>query len=165
MTTLVTVSIPDGVYEGQEFIIEYEGQQLTVVCPGGCGPGSDIDLEVPTGGSSSADAGAPPQQVDVTVPDGCFPGDEFTVDFDGQSFNVTVPDGVSPGDALTVEVPRTETTPPRAPPSAPKAPKPVPPAPAPAPAPAQREKPPASKYLKGLEIPSFKGPRRCVLLP
>ena len=36
---MVTVNVPDGVFEGQEFLLEYEGQQLTVCCPDGCGPG------------------------------------------------------------------------------------------------------------------------------
>ena len=53
-TTTVMVTVPDGVYENQEFVIEYEGQQLTVCCPEGCGPGVDINLEVPvaTGGEA-----------------------------------------------------------------------------------------------------------------
>ena len=57
MTTMVTVAVPDGVYAGQEFLMEYEGQQLSVTCPDGCGPGSSIDLEVPTatGAAGAAD--------------------------------------------------------------------------------------------------------------
>ena len=34
-TTMVTVNVPDGVFEGQEFMLEYEGQQLAVTCPEG----------------------------------------------------------------------------------------------------------------------------------
>ena len=108
-TTMVTVNVPDGVYEFEEFIMEWEGQSLSVVCPAGCGPGSEINLEVPT------TSGAPPAQVEVVVPDGCYPGTEFTVEFDGQTFNVGVPEGVRPGMALLVDVPRQSATGPPAP--------------------------------------------------
>ena len=109
MTTMVAVTVPDGIYEGQEFVLEYDGQQLTVVCPDGCGPGSDIDLEVPCAtGDSSASGAAAPNLVDVEVPDGCFPGMEFTVEFEGRAFNITVPDGMSPGEILAVDVPPAE---------------------------------------------------------
>ena len=176
MTTVVSVTVPDGVYEGNEFVLEYEGQQLTVTCPGGCGPGSDIDLEVPVGkGSGSGDpTGSPtsvlPNLVDVTVPDGCFEGMEFTVEYDGQSFNIVVPAGVNPGEAITIEVPAPEVaaspmkslkTPPK-PPSERKPPKPKENAPPPYDPPPVREKCSAKKYLSGMDIPSFKGPRKGV---
>ena len=61
-TTTVMVTVPDGVYENQEFVIEYEGQQLTVCCPAGCGPGVDLHLEVP---ASTAGAGALAAGVDA----------------------------------------------------------------------------------------------------
>ena len=57
-TTMVTVNVPDGVYAGNEFVLEYEGQQLSVVCPEGCGPGDEINLEVPAapgGGGGDGD--------------------------------------------------------------------------------------------------------------
>jgi hypothetical protein len=98
MTTEVTVNVPDGVYGGDEFVIEYEGTQLAVVCPDGCRPGDAINLavELPQPQGSS---------VNVAIPDGCLPGDEFTVEFDGQAFNIVVPDGCRPGQEITVEVP------------------------------------------------------------
>ena len=101
MTTMVTVTVPEGIYEGQEFLLEYEGQQLAVICPDGCAGGDDIDLEVPiaTGGAAA------PNLVDVAVPDGCLAGSEFTVTFGDEEFNITVPDGVNPGEMMTVEVP------------------------------------------------------------
>uniref|UniRef100_A0A7S2E335 Uncharacterized protein n=1 Tax=Haptolina brevifila TaxID=156173 RepID=A0A7S2E335_9EUKA len=177
---MVAVSVPEGVFEGQEFILEFEGQQLSVTCPDGCGPGSEINLEVPlaTGAETS---GAPEQQlVEITVPDDCFPGMEFTVEFDGRSFNIAVPDGVNPGDPLTVEVPAEEAPPP-ARPSPSKAPVDNKPSPGPkrepngrenqpsqappesqkaaAPPQKKQEKPSASKYAN-LAIPAFKGPRK-----
>ena len=168
---MVAVTVPDGVYEGQEFIMEYEGQQLTVTCPDGCGPGSDIDLEVPLPtGAPAADSTAPPNLVDVTVPDGCFPGMEFTVEFEGRSFNITVPDGVNPGELLTIEVPpandfaspaKATKTPPK-PPSERKPPKPKEAPAPPPPAPLPQKKPSAKKYLTGMVIPEFKGPRKGV---
>ena len=99
MSETVVVTVPDGVYEGHEFTMEYKGQSLTVVCPDGCGPGDDINLTIDLPGGAAA------KSVIVVVPDGCYPGDEFTVDFDGTSFNIAVPDGVGPGQEITVEVP------------------------------------------------------------
>ena len=77
-----------------------------MVCPEGCGPGDEINLEIPaaSGGAGSGDA-PPPSTVEVTIPDGCFPGMEFTVDFNGRTFNIAVPDGCEPGQPLQVEVP------------------------------------------------------------
>jgi len=187
-TTMVTVTVPDGVYEGQEFIIEYEGQQLAVCCPDGCGPGSDIDLEVPAapGGGGNA-SGAAPSLVDVEIPAGCYPGTEFTVSFDGREFNIVVPDGLNPGEMLSVEVPSAEDGAHAKSPALPKSPavlmSPPPRAamPPPKPKPAKvnlqdipafrgagggeapkRDKPSAAKYLAGLDIPTFKGPLKGV---
>lgn len=155
-TTMVTVNVPDGVFEGQEFMLEYEGQQLAVTCPEGCGPGSEINLEIPVpeggGAGPSGAAGAPPQQVEIVVPDGCYPGMEFTVDFEGREFNIAVPDGVEPGMAILVEVPPAEGAPPEEPPPLPP-PREEPPPPPPPP----RQKPSASKYLSGTSIPPFRG--------
>jgi len=177
MTTMVTVTVPDGVHAGHDFIIEYEGTQLTVCCPDGCGPGSDIDLEVPVATGADAASGAAPTLVDVEIPDGCYPGMEFTVEFDGREFNIVVPDGLNPGEMLTVEVPMGEHHLPNSP-ALPKSPAVLksPPPPRPQPpkmslpeipgfgggAPQPREKPSASKYLAGLDIPSFKGPLKGV---
>ena len=99
IATTVAVIVPDGIHEGMEFIMEYEGQQLAIICPPGCGPGTEISVGVPA-------AGGPPMQVEVEIPPGCYPGMEFTVDIDGQTYNVGVPMNVSPGDALLVDVPR-----------------------------------------------------------
>ena len=165
MTTMVMVTVPEGAYEGQEFMLEYEGQQLTVCCPDGCGPGSDINLEIPV--ATGEGGAAPPNLVDVCVPDGCFPGMEFTVSFDGQEFNITVPDGVGPGEMMTVEVPSAAPAPPAQPSPAPE--KKPPPKPKEqmklaeipdfrgAPSGKPKDKPAASKYLAGLDIPPFRG--------
>jgi len=93
----VTVNVPAGVYPGEEFTLEYEGTQLSVVCPAGCRPGDAINLTVDMPPAQSA--------VNVVVPNGCYPGDDFTVDFNGQTFNIAVPDGCYPGDEISVEVP------------------------------------------------------------
>jgi len=173
-TTMVVVAVPDGVYEGHEFVLEYGGQQLTVCCPDGCGPGDEINLEVPAGDEdSSTGAAPPPNLVDVAVPDGCCPGMEFTVEFEGRSFNITVPDGVNAGEMLTVEVPAAEDAP---------SPAPEPKQPAPGKQKMQisnmeipafrggssasqapkREKLDAAKYLDGLDIPAYRGPMKGV---
>ena len=95
--TTVIVCVPDDIYEGMEFSMEYEGQQLAVVCPSGCGPGTEISVLIP--------APQPSMQVEVEVPIGCYPGMQFTVELEGQRYNVGVPEGVNPGDALLVDVP------------------------------------------------------------
>ena len=154
-TTMVTVNVPDGVYAGNEFVLEYEGQQLSVVCPEGCGPGDEINLEIPaaSGGAGSGDA-PPPSTVEVTIPDGCFPGMEFTVDFNGRTFNIAVPDGCEPGQPLQVEVPP-EDPPPEQPSSSSAHEQQRPPPPPPPPPPPQ-PKPDANKY-GNLHIPPFRG--------
>lgn len=184
--TMVTVTVPDGVFEGQEFLLEYEGQQLAVCCPDGCGPGSDITLEVPVATGAGGSGAAPPNLVDVAVPDGCFEGMEFTVTFEGREFNITVPDGVSPGEMITVEVPpgpeddgrspglpkspalrKSPLPAEEQPPPKPKAPMDLKEIPAfrgaPSGAPSgQQKKPSASKYLAGLDIPAYRGPLKGV---
>jgi len=129
MTTEVTVAVPDGIYEGDEFTLEYEGTQLTVVCPDGCGPGDEINLSIDLPPAEDAPAA---QQVNIVIPDGCYPGDEFTVEFDGRAFNIGVPDGCEPGMELTVDVPPAEEE-----------------APAPAPAPSR------DKY-RNMDIPPYR---------
>jgi len=181
MTTMVVVTVPDGVYEGQEFTLEFEGQQLAVCCPDGCGPGSEINLEVPIATGTSG-AAPPSNMVDVVVPDGCFPGTEFTVDFDGRHFNITVPDGTNPGETLTVEVPAAEEPAPQiADPPAETQPQPQPTSKPQKPQkmnleiPAfrggggggsqqdsKRESLSKSKYLDGLDIPPYRGPMKGV---
>jgi len=138
--TEVTVCVPDGVYEGDEFTLNYDGTDLTVVCPDGCGPGDEINLMIDL--PPAEDGGGGEQQVNIIVPDGCYPGDEFTVEFNGTSFNIAVPDGVEPGMEITVTVPAAEE------------------APAPAPAPEERggRKPVQNpdKY-RDMNIPSYGG--------
>ena len=98
----VTVTVPDDVYAGDAFIIEYEGLQLSVVCPDGCWPGDAINLAVPVQSEDCV------SQVTVVVPDDCWPGDEFAVEFNGRTFNIGVPEGCGPGDELTVDAPEVE---------------------------------------------------------
>ena len=94
---VVEVEVPDGVSSGEDFLIEFQGMQLSVACPSGCGSGDAISIEV--------DVPAAAPQVEVVVPDGCYPGMEFTVEYEGRSFNVAVPEGCEPGMPLSVEVP------------------------------------------------------------
>jgi hypothetical protein len=97
--TEVIVQVPDGIYGGDEFTIEYEGTVLSVVCPAGCQPGDEINLSIdlpPAAASGS---------VEVVVPEGCYPGMEFTVELGERSFNIAVPDGCEPGQAIIIQVP------------------------------------------------------------
>lgn len=98
LMTEVTVTVPDGVFEGEEFTLEYAGTQLSVVCPPGCQPGDPINLTVDVPQPQTT-------AVNIVVPDGCFAGDEFNVDFDGQNFQIAVPDGCGSGMEITVELP------------------------------------------------------------
>ena len=163
---MVTVNVPEGVYEGQEFLLTYEGQELMVCCPDGCGPGDEITLEVPAVEAPTGACSEAPALVDVCVPEGCFAGMVFTVTFDGTSFDITVPEGVQPGEMLTVEVPASSAS--TATPSPTKLASipeqkvscaPIQEIPdfrhtsSNTSAGPQRVKPPAEKYLKGLDIP------------
>ena len=163
---MVTVNVPEGVYEGQEFLLTYEGQELMVCCPDGCGPGDEITLEVPAVEAPTGACSEAPALVDVCVPEGCFAGMVFTVTFDGTSFDITVPEGVQPGEMLTVEVPASSGS--TATPSPTKLASipeqkvscaPIQEIPdfrhtsSNTSAGSQRVKPPAEKYLKGLDIP------------
>jgi len=165
---MVMVTVPDGVYEGHEFTLEYEGTQLVVCCPDGCGPGSDIELEVPVATGEAA-----PNLVDVVVPDGCYSGDEFVVEFDGTSFNITVPEGSNPGETITIEVPAAEPSAPTRQPSPPPKQKPKPKIEkmnlqeipdfkgAAGGGGSQRDKP-SKSFLEGLDIPAYRGPMKGV---
>ena len=100
----VEVCVPADVLPGQEFMIEYEGLQLSVECPDGCAPGDPITIEIDVPSDSQ------PQQVEIIIPDGCYPGMEFSVEHGGRSFNVAVPEGCQPGDALAVDVPNDDSS-------------------------------------------------------
>lgn len=104
----VEVVVPDGVLAGDAFLIEFRGQQLSVVCPKGCRAGDPISFEVNVVPDSTGAAETP--SVEVTVPDGCKEGMEFTVHFEGRDFNILVPEGCGPGSVLLVEVPAHLTT-------------------------------------------------------
>jgi hypothetical protein len=117
---MMTVTVPDGVYAGDAMNIMVGEQEFTITVPDGVGPGMNIEVDLPVddaGGPS--DGPPPPQQVEIIVPDGCWPGMEFTVEFEGRSFNIVVPDGCEPGMALNVEVPAGEEEPPPPPPPPP----------------------------------------------
>ena len=43
----VEVVVPDGVFPGQGFTVEFDGTTFEIACPDGCGPGSAILVEVP----------------------------------------------------------------------------------------------------------------------
>ena len=43
----VEVVVPDGVFAGEEFLVEFDGQQFNIAVPEGCGPGDPIQVEVP----------------------------------------------------------------------------------------------------------------------
>jgi hypothetical protein len=84
--------------------------------------------------------------VTIVVPAGCYAGDEFTVEFNGQSFNICVPHGCYPGDELTVDVPEPEPLPSKLHDQKRKA------APSPAAAPAPAAEDPGYKFKPGQRV-------------
>jgi len=117
----VEVEIPDGCYPGDLFTVcTADGQELDVEVPLDCEPGMLLTVALPL-----VQPAGEQNVVEVVVPDGCFAGMEFTVEFNGQTFNVTVPDGCIPGDPIVVEVPTAEES--DEPPPPPPPPQPPPP--------------------------------------
>jgi len=57
-TQPVEVVVPDGVFEGGAFSVDFGGTVYEIVCPDGCGPGSAIVVELPT--AAPVPAPAPP---------------------------------------------------------------------------------------------------------
>lgn len=116
----VTVTVPDGLVAGDEFVVSASGGEFEVTVPKGVSAGEAIDLELPAtaggGASSSSDDGL--QRVIVAVPDGVYAGEPFIVNFDGQEFEIVVPDGVVAGEEIEVAVPAATSGPPAPPPTA-----------------------------------------------
>lgn len=100
MQQAIEVCVPEGVIAGDEFLIDYQGQQITATCPKGCMSGDFISLHVDG-------PEVPPQAaaVDVTVPEGCFPGMDFVVAYEHREYVISVPDFAAPGDLVTVDLP------------------------------------------------------------
>ena len=115
---MMTVTVPDGLYAGDAMSIMAGDQEFTITVPDGVGPGMNIEVDLPVDDGGGPSDGQP-QQVEIIVPDGCWPGMEFTVEFEGKSFNIVVPDGCEPGMALNVEVPADDGEPPPPPPPPP----------------------------------------------
>ncbi|KAL3909762.1 MAG: hypothetical protein SGPRY_009313 [Prymnesium sp.] len=46
---LLDVLVPSGLVAGDEFLVEHEGAQFSVIVPEGCGPGSLMQVDVPSG--------------------------------------------------------------------------------------------------------------------
>lgn len=101
MATAVDIIVPDNIFAGDAFLVEYRGQQLAVSCPEGCGPGVAIQVEVP-----APDAEMEARMLEVIIPQSLFPGDDFLVEFGGEQFSVVVPVGCSAGEPIVIEVPR-----------------------------------------------------------
>lgn len=100
----VEVTVPDGIVAGDDFLLQFEGLELSVTCPSGCSAGDAIQIEVDVAESANAQQ-QQQEQLEVTVPDGCFPGSTFSVEFGNSTFDVTVPEGCEPGSAIVIEVP------------------------------------------------------------
>ncbi|KOO31418.1 hypothetical protein Ctob_014918, partial [Chrysochromulina tobinii] len=95
-------------------------EEFTITVPDGVYGGDAIDVDLPVQ-EAPPEEGVVPTTVTIIIPDGCYPGDEFTVEFDGRSFNIGVPDGCEPGMELQVEVPAEEPPPEDTRPRRPKA--------------------------------------------
>ncbi len=61
----VEVVVPDDVFAGEEFLVEFDGQQFNIAVPEGCGPGDPIQVEVPAASpppEAAPPAAAPPPE-------------------------------------------------------------------------------------------------------
>lgn len=96
----IEVCVPENVLAGDSFLVEFEGQQISAVCPKGCLPGSILSIDWAPYAQEAL-----PELIEVTVPDGYRPGMEFPVLFEGHEFNVMVPEGCEAGAAVIVERP------------------------------------------------------------
>jgi hypothetical protein len=47
-TTMVSIVVPDGCYEGTEFTVEFDGREFNIVVPDGVGPGETIEVAAAT---------------------------------------------------------------------------------------------------------------------
>lgn len=114
------VIVPDGLNPGDSMNIAVGEEEFTITVPDGVYGGDAIDVDLPVQ-EAPPEEGIVPTTVTIIIPDGCYPGDEFTVEFDGRSFNIGVPDGCEPGMELQVEVPAEEPPPEDTRPRRPKA--------------------------------------------
>ena len=122
---LLTVTVPDGLMEGDVMSIEHLGAAYEIAVPPGCSGGMPIEIDLPGGDDGGTSQQPPPsdgmlQPVEVVVPDGTFEGMAFSVDFGGTIYEIVCPDGCGPGSAIVVELPA-------APPAAPAPPARLPP--------------------------------------
>ena len=116
----VEVTVPEGIYCGDMFTVDYCGGAYDIMCPDGCGPGMAIVVDLPAGPPPEQPAETVTTPVEVVVPDGVFGGDYFTVDFDGQAYDITCPEGCGPGAPIIVDLPvgpAEQQPPPEPPPS------------------------------------------------
>jgi hypothetical protein len=103
---LVELTVPDGIREGEEFLVEFASQSLYVACPAGCGPGDLIAVEIDVPTDDEGGAAQQLEAVEVVVPDGVYPGMEFTIDLaDGRQINIVCPPECEPGVPIVVDVP------------------------------------------------------------
>jgi FKBP-type peptidyl-prolyl cis-trans isomerase len=65
----VTVIVPDGIHGGDAFMHEYEGTQLSVVCPAGCRAGDVISLTVRPGAAAAVALPSPDQLAQPLQPE------------------------------------------------------------------------------------------------
>ena len=109
---LLQVTIPDGLFPGDEMMVAHGSQEFTITVPEGVHGGDMLDVDLPVDEHDSC--GPPPtslpspSSVIVAVPDGLYEGQEFTVSFDDREFNICVPQGCRGGDEIEVEVPEAE---------------------------------------------------------
>lgn len=99
------MTIPEGIYCGDIFNVDYCGGTYDITCPDGCGPGMAIVVDLPAGTPPEQPAETTTTPVEVVVPDGVFSGDYFSVDFAGMTYDITCPEGCGPGAAIIVDLP------------------------------------------------------------
>ena len=120
----VVVIVPEGLYPGDEFIIEVGGREWTVDVPDGAYAGHEIEMILPLDDDSSSSDDTMYMEEEplenslvVMVPEQCGPGDAFVVETMGPSgesftFETIVPDSCYGGMELVVQVPPPPPPPP-----------------------------------------------------
>jgi hypothetical protein len=70
-TQPVEVVVPDGVYCGEYFTVDFDGAAYDIQCPDGCGPGSAIIVDLPAGPpEQQPPAEPPPSEKENALPPG-----------------------------------------------------------------------------------------------
>jgi len=114
---LKSVTIPDGLKDGDSFDVKLDGKKYTLTVPKGKRAGQSfmVDLDSPELSGVAPAASAAPAVKDqleeavknmkyIEVPPGKYPGDEFEATIDRIKYTLAVPKGKKPGESFAVDL-------------------------------------------------------------